>query len=367
MDYNLISNDFSLKRQRQKVRKTDVKGEYPVEALNVLVIAPPFDESLPPASDAILRQVAGVSPKVKVTDGSIAAVAEARHEPDGKEQLNVLLAGAEVIYGLFLPPDLRARAPRLKWVQTMSAGVDRFTRADFWDSPVMLTGVSGIHATPIGEFVLEFMLMFAKQAPRCFRQQQQHRWGRFMPTVLRDKTVGIVGLGSIGREVARLCRAFGMRVIAGRRSAKSGARARYVDKLYPPAELPQLLGESDYVVIATPLTQETTGLIGTKEFAAMKPSAYIINIGRGGLIDEAALLLALDEKRIAGAGLDVTATEPLPPDSPLWDYENVIITPHVSGGMEDYVQHATDLFCKNLERYISGKRMLNVINKKKGY
>jgi D-2-hydroxyacid dehydrogenase (NADP+) len=338
-----------------------------VESLNILVITPAFDASLPQSNEAILRQISSVSPRVRVKDGSVLAVAEFRGEPGSREKLDALLAEAEVIYGLFLPRDLRARAPRLKWVQTMSAGVDRFATTDIWNSPVILTGVSGIHATPIGEFVLEFMLMFAKKAPFCFRMQQKHEWARFMPGVLRDKTVGIVGLGSIGREVARLCKAFGMRVMATRRSVKRPARARYVDKLLPAGQLKQLLGESDYVVIATPLTAETNGLIGADEFKAMKPTACIINIGRGGIIDEAALIRALDARQIAGAGLDVTATEPLPPDSRLWDYDNVILTPHVAGGMEDYMKHATDLFCKNLERYLNGKKLLNVVDKDRGY
>ena len=338
-----------------------------MESLNVLVIIPPFAASFPQGNEEITSQVAGVSPKLKVKDGSILAAAEFQGDSSNKNKLNVLLAEAEILYGLFLPKDLLSRTPRLKWVQTMSAGVDRFTTSDIWNSPVLLTGVSGIHVIPIGEFVLEFMLMFAKQAPFLFKMQQKHEWARFMPGVLRGKTAGIVGLGNIGREVARLCKAFGMRVIATRRSAKQSARARYVDKLLPAKQLTQLLNESDYVVIATPLTKETTGLISTEELKAMKPTAYIINIGRGGIIDEEALIQALDEKQIAGAGLDVTATEPLPPDSRLWDYENVILTPHVSGGMEDYVKRATDLFCKNLERYLGNKRLLNVIDKTRGY
>ena len=196
-------------------------------------------------------------------------------------------------------------------------------------------------------------------------------YGLFLPQDLLSRTPRLKWVqtmsGSIGREVARLCKAFGMRVIATRRSAKQSARARYVDKLLPVKQLKQLLGESDYVVIATPLTPETTGLIGTEELKAMKPTGYIINIGRGGIIDEEALIQALDEKQIAGAGLDVTAIEPLPTDSRLWDFENVILTPHVSGGMEDYMKRATDLFCKNLERYLNNKRLLNVIDKTRGY
>lgn len=338
-----------------------------MESLNVLVIVPAFAASFPEGNDEIIRQIASVSNKIKAKDGSILAAAEFRGESTNNEKLNALLAEAEVLYGLFLPKDLLSRTPRLKWIQTMSAGVDRFVDTDIWNSPIILTGVSGIHATPISEFVLEFMLMFAKQAPFCFRMQQKHEWGRFMPGVLRGKTAGIVGLGSIGREVARLCKAFGMKVIATRRSARQSSRARYVDKLLPASQLKQLLGESDYVVIATPLTKETTGLIGAEEFRAMKPTAYIINIGRGGIINEEALIQALDEKKIAGAGLDVTSKEPLPPDSRLWDFENVIITPHVSGGMEDYMERATDLFCENLKRYLNGKRLLNVIDKTRGY
>jgi phosphoglycerate dehydrogenase-like enzyme len=333
----------------------------------VLLIVPPFASSQPSGNEEIIQRIADVSPKIRVKDGSKLAAPEFRGESGSKEKLNALLAEAEVIYGLFLPQDLLARTPRLKWVQTMSAGVDRFATTDIWNSQVILTGVSGIHATPIGEFVLEFMLMFAKQAPFCFRMQQKHEWARFMPGVLREKTAGIVGLGSIGREVARLCKAFGMRVIATRRSAKQPARARYVDRLLPANQLKQLLGESDYVVICTPLTEETTGLIGAEELKAMKSTGYIINIGRGGIIDEEALIQALAKKQIAGAGLDVTAAEPLPPDSRLWDFENVIVTPHVSGGMEDYIERATDVFCKNLEHYLNGKRLLNVIDKTRGY
>jgi D-2-hydroxyacid dehydrogenase (NADP+) len=338
-----------------------------VESINVLVMTPAFDETLPRANEEIIRQISRVSPRIKVTDGSVPAMAEFKNKSESKATLNTLLAEAEIIYGLLLPNDLLSRAPKLKWVQTISAGVNRFVGTDVWNSPVILTSVSGIHATPIGEFVLGFMLMFAKQAPLFIRSQLKHEWRRLMPTVLRDKTVGIVGLGHIGREVARLAKAFGMKVIATRRSAGPSSRARNVDTLIPVRQLKQLLGESDYVVVSTPLTPETNGLIGEAELKAMKSSAYIINIGRGDIIDEAALVRALDSGKIAGAGLDVTTTEPLPPDSPLWDRDNVIISPHISGGMEDYMQRATDLFCENLKRYLDGKRLINIVDKKRGY
>jgi phosphoglycerate dehydrogenase-like enzyme len=231
----------------------------------------------------------------------------------------------------------------------------------------MITGVSGIHATPIGEFVLQFMLMFVKGAPRCFQMKLKHQWQRFPPTVLRGKTVGIVGLGHIGREVARLSKAFGMEVIATRRSAIKTGTARYVDRLLSASQLPSLLKESDFLVICTPHTTETHHLIGEREFGLMKSSAYIINIARGGIIDEAALIRALDEKRIAGAGLDVVEREPLPAESRLWDFDNVILSPHISGGHEDYMVRATELFCENLRRYLAGKRPINIIDRKKGY
>ena len=338
-----------------------------MKSINVLVMIPSFDETLPRANEDTIRQISQVSPKLKVTDGSALAMAEFKGKSESKATLDALLSEAEIIYGLFFPNDLLSRAPKLKWIQTISAGVNRFTDADIWDSPVILTSASGIHATPIGEFVLGFMLMFAKQAPLFIRSQLKHEWIRLIPAVLRDKTVGIVGLGHIGREVARLAKAFGMKVIATRRSASPSSRARYVDKMLPVRQLKQLLSESDYVVVATPLTPETTGLIGKPEFKAMKTNAYIINIGRGGIIDETALVQALDSGEIAGAGLDVTATEPLPPDSPLWDRDNVIISPHISGGMEDYMQQATDLFYENLRRYLGGQRLINIVDKKRGY
>jgi phosphoglycerate dehydrogenase-like enzyme len=249
----------------------------------------------------------------------------------------------------------------------MSAGVDRLRDTDIWRSDLIITGVSGIHATPIGEFVLGLMLMFAKGAPQSFRMKQKREWRRYMPTVLRGKTVGIIGAGHIGREVARLSRAFGMKVIATRRSAKGPGRARYIDRLLPANQMPSLLAESDFVIVATPYTTETHHLIGEKELKMMKPAAYIINIARGGIIDEEELIKALDEKRIAGAGLDVTAKEPLPAGSRLWDFDNVILSPHVSGGMEEYVARSTALFCENLKRYLAGKKLLNVIDRKKGY
>lgn len=327
--------------------------------VNVLINAPIGDE--------LLLQITNVSPRIRLSNVYELARAEQSGDFARKDELDALLAEAEVIYGFRLPNDVIARAPKLKWVQVMSAGVDRFLDIEFQQSSVIMTNVSGIHAIPIGEIVLEQMLMFAKQAPLCFRLKQEKQWKRFMPTVLRSKTVGIVGLGNIGREVARLAKAFGMRVVATRRSTKRVARAKHVDILLPTEQLTRLLKESDFVVLSLPFTSETNRLIGEKELRTMKPTAYLINIARGNIVDEEALICALDERWIAGAGLDVFATEPLPADSRLWEFTNVIFSPHIAGGMEDYNIRATELFCDNLRRYLSGKNLFNVIDKKKGY
>lgn len=338
-----------------------------MESINVLVVTPSFDRSLPHADDEVLRRISAVSPKIKVKDASTLLMAEFRGDKSRKTELDSMLAQADVLFGFIPPQNITARAPNLKWFQVTSAGVDRHRDTEIWRSKVVLTGVSGIHATPIGEFVLGFMLMLAKNMPQGFQMKQKREWQRYSPHVLRGKTVGIIGLGHIGREVARLSKAFGMKVIATRRSTRQPGKARNVDLLLPQARMKQMLAESDYVVLCVPLTPETQHIIGEAELKAMKPTAYIINIGRGRLINEEALIRALDAKLIAGAGLDVTATEPLPRESRLWDFDNVILTPHVSGGMEDYMLRATDLFCDNLRRYLDVKKLRNVIDRKKGY
>jgi phosphoglycerate dehydrogenase-like enzyme len=337
------------------------------EMLNVLVVTPSFDKGLPHADEDILRRIRAVSPSVTVKDASTLVFAEMQGDTSKKAELDALLADTEVLFGFVPPKNVIARAPKLKWMQVTSAGVDRHQGTEIWQSDVILTGVSGIHATPIGEFVLGLMLMFAKNTPLSFKMKQTRNWQRYMSGTLRGKTVGIIGLGNIGGEVARLAKAFDMKVIATRRSTKAAGKARNVDLLLPPTRMKELLGVSDYVVLTLPLTPETTHIIGDAEFKAMKPTARIINIGRGGLINQEALLRALNAKLIAGAGLDVTTPEPLPKDSRLWDFDNVILSPHISGGMEDYMLRAAELFCNNLERYLNGRKLLNMIDRKKGY
>jgi len=338
-----------------------------MKSLNVLVVTPDFEKSSPDADEDCLRRIRAVSRRIKVKDGAALTFAELHGDTSQKEKLDALLAWAHVLYAFIAPPKTVERAPELKWIQVISAGVDRWIDTDVWRSRITLTGVSGLHATPIGEFVMALMLMFAKNAPRGFGMMQKRQWRRYRTCTLFGKTVGIVGLGHIGREVARLSKVFGMRVVATRRSAIKQGKARNVDLLLPQAQMRRLLSDSDYIVLSLPLTPETRHIIGKSEFKMMKSTAVLINIGRGLLVDEQALVRALDKKMIAGAGLDVTSEEPLPKDSQLWTFDNVILSPHVSGDREDYLLHATDMFCENLRRYLKGKKLRNVVGRKRGY
>src|SRR5438105_8763028 len=212
------------------------------------------------------------------------------------------------------------------------------------------------------------MLAFAKRFPRAMRSQQEGRWNAYWPEELEDKTVGIMGIGAIGSRVAEIAGALGMRVLAMRRSVDSRQRGEGpVSEVLPPSDLPYLLRESDYVVVAVPLTPESHHLIGEGELRAMKPSAVIINIARGAVIDEQALIRALREGWIAGAALDVFEREPLPAASELWGMENVPLTPHISGGTRRYMERAVDLFCDNLRRYLAGEALRNVVDPARGY
>ena len=289
-----------------------------------------------------------------------------------RKRLNGALAAVEVLYGF--PPaadrasELLGRAPRLRWFQAASAGVDRLEAGGLLGRQVLVTNSSGIHATPIGEYVLGVVLSFAKGLQRSTRAQARREWTRYLPTELRGKTVGIVGMGHIGSEVARLAKAFGCRVLAIRRSVRSRTtNDPLADELLPPADLAYLLGESDFVVLAVPLTTETRHIIDEGALAAMKPTAYLINISRGAIVDEAALTRALKEGRIAGAGLDVFEREPLPAESELWEMDSVIVTPHISGGTELYFQRAVELFCENMRRYLAKEPLVNLVDPRRGY
>ncbi len=299
--------------------------------------------------------------------------AEDESEEEARERLTPVLAASHVILcNPVVPNDIVARAPALEWLQLTSAGVDRLLDAPVVRSHVTVTTASGIHAAPISEYIIGVMLAFAKRLPHAMRAQQERAWRPYWPEELEDKTVGILGVGAIGARTAQLCRALGMRVLALRRSATQRLSGNAtgdpaIDEMLPPEDLPYLLAESDYVVIALPLTPETSGLFGESQLAAMKPTAVIVNIGRGAIIDQDALIRALKTRTIAGAALDVFTPEPLPADSEIWSLDNVIVTPHISGGTPRYMQRAVALFCDNLRRYLDGQPLVNVVDPQRGY
>jgi phosphoglycerate dehydrogenase-like enzyme len=263
--------------------------------------------------------------------------------------------------------DLPRFAPRLRWVQLTHVGAEGIA-ARLLASDIMFTSAVGLASTPIAELVLAYMLMFTKGWPGLSRRQQAHEYARLIPGTLDGKTVGIIGMGSIGNEIARLARPFGCRVIGMRRSATERSLDTATDvEVVPPAGLHYLLGASNFVVLAAPLTPETRGFIDSSALTAMRPEAVLINIARGELIDGSALVDALQQRRIRGAALDVFAEEPLPPDSPLWDLDNVILTPHIAGGFDRYFEVGTAMFCANLERYLRGQPLQNLIEAPRGY
>jgi phosphoglycerate dehydrogenase-like enzyme len=241
--------------------------------------------------------------------------------------------------------------------------VDHLIGTQPWHADIVITNSRGIHAVPIGEHVLGWMLMFARNLHTALHNQLARRWDRQAGGELNGATVGVLGFGAIGREVARLCTTFGARVLAMKRNPLSPGEGR----IYGPDGLRDLLGVSDYVVITLPLTSETRRLIGTREIGWMKPDAVLINVGRGEIVDEAALAAALSERRIRGAALDCFEVEPLPATSPLWDLRNVLISPHISGTSPRYMDRAIPLFCDNLRRYLAGESLVNVVDRGRGY
>ena len=325
-----------------------------------------------PIPAPLIEQVRAASPRLVVEHRTARTL----------DELGDVLREVEVLYTTGLMPSPE-QAPALKWVQGHFAGVERFLDHPLLKS-VVLTTSSGIHAPAMAEYVLLMMLAVAHHLPRMIEHQKRvewppGRWDLFAPRELRGSVVGIVGYGSVGREVARLAKACGMQVLATKRDltrvTDEGWRlpevgdplTQSVDRLYPSETLRAMLGECDYVVLTVPLTPATRNLIGVEELACLKPGAVLINVARGGVVDEAALIEALRAGTIRGAALDVFAEEPLPASSPLWTLPNVILSPHVSGFTLDYDGRAMALFAENLRRYVAGEPLLNVVDVTRGY
>jgi len=296
----------------------------------------------------------------------------------GTRELTEALAAhpeTDVVCMYRAPDTLLDLAPNLRWVTLSSAGAEHVLRQDWPYSPraPLITTASGVHAASISEHVFSVMLLWARHWPDILKLQAEHRWptGSGKQAIagreLAGSTLLVVGLGAIGRRVAQVGHAFGMRTLATRHSAVDGAVDPDIDALYPLARLNEALAQADYIVLAVPITPETRGLINAERLRAIKPGALLVNIARGDVVDEEALLAALRDGSLGGAALDVTAQEPLPPESPLWSQPNVIISPHVSGASDRYSERLTDLLLDNIARYREGRPLRNLVDVARGY
>jgi phosphoglycerate dehydrogenase-like enzyme len=324
-------------------------------------------------SDAALEEIRSTAPGFRVdrTTGEVSAAAWAE---------------TEVLFTSRALPTPE-QAPRLRWIQTTAAGFDWVLKQPVAaDRKITITSSSGIHATPIAEYCLGTMLALNLRLPAMSDLKREKQWPKDKTILLgamplRGKTVGIVGYGSIGRELARLCDALGMTVLAAKRDAmhteagdvfalNEGTGDPHGDipaRVYPGEAVATMARECDFLVVTVPLTDGTRHLIGKPVFDAMKESAYFINIARGSVVDEPALIEALQSHSIAGAALDVFTEEPLPASSPLWSLPNVIISPHISGSTPDYVERAVHVFVENLRRYVAKKPLVNMLDRERGY
>ncbi|MBX3081398.1 MAG: D-2-hydroxyacid dehydrogenase [Anaerolineae bacterium] len=338
------------------------------DTLNVLVTVD--------LSDAIMDKLKQISPRLKFNRKIVKTASDIPAET---------WATTDILYTGGIVPEPNA-VPRLRWIQSHSAGVDNLI-----DKPIMnaediiLTTTSGMHATTMAELTFAMILAFARKIPLMLKHQQKQDWPQdrvtlFNPKELRRSTLGILGYGSIGREIARVAKAFGMEVLATKRDVKQpAAEGEYaepgtgdpdgtlVDRLYPPEATKSMVALCDFIVVLIPLTSETRGFVNEDILSAMKKTAVIINMARGAVIDEDALIEVLQKGQIGGAGLDVFTQEPLPSTSPLWKLDNVLISPHIGGNTDHYHESAVAVFTENLERYLANKDLVNRVDRKRGY
>jgi phosphoglycerate dehydrogenase-like enzyme len=312
---------------------------------------------------AQLDRVRAVSPRLSVTYHPYIV----QEVPAGME---AHLADVEVLLTYHAGFELAA-APRLKWVQLAGDGIDYLHGKPLLSSDIIVTNAR-LFAGPIAEYAIATMVMLTRLLPKALREFQVERrwprdhWSEYAGAELAGKTLAILGYGSIGRQLARVALAMDMQVIGTRRSVRAPSLEDGVT-IYPPETQAAVMARADFVVVCLPLTPETVGAIGDAELRQMKRSAYLIAVGRGRVIDEAALLRSLREGWIAGAALDVFAERPPPTDSPLFDLPNVILTPHMSGISANYSERMSALFCDNLARYLAGEPLLSVVDKSAGY
>ena len=282
------------------------------------------------------------------------------------------MAEAEIFISWSLKPEQFALAKNLRWIHSPAAGVTQLLFPAMVASNVIVTNSTTVHSIPVAEQTVALLFGLARRLRNACDDQARRHWGQIeswsperIPTELNGKTLGLLGLGAIGREVASRAKALGMTVEAVKRDPSRGAE--FADRVYSPQQLHALLERCDYLVLAIPGNPETRHIIGEAELARLKPSAALVNVARGTLIDTDALVRALEAGKLAGAGLDVTDPEPLPAEHPLWRLPNVIITPHLAGATDRYWQRQADLVSANLRRYLAGEPMLNLVDKKRGY
>jgi len=286
--------------------------------------------------------------------------------------LDAELPDTDIFVGFSLRPEQFRHARKLKWLHSTAAGVGQLMYPELRRSGIEVTNASGVHIIPMAEHILGMLVAMARRFPDCFRYQQQARWGQqelwdlpVRPRELHEQTVLLIGFGAVGRAVAKAVRPLGMRVWAVTRSGEGDPEL--AEKIVPVARLHEVLPEADFVILAAPETPETRRMIGAPELACMKASAYFMNVSRGALVDEPALTAALERRAIAGAALDVALQEPLLPNSPLWKLENAFITPHMSAVSDQLWTRQTDLLIANLERWFSGRELLNRVDLERGY
>ena len=282
------------------------------------------------------------------------------------------LQDTDIFVGFSLRPEQFVLARKLKWLHSTAAGVGQLMYPELRKSGIEVTNASGVHRIPMAEHIVGTLIALSRRFPDCFRYQQQSRWAQqelwnapVRPRELRGQILLFIGFGAIGREVAKIIRPLGMRVWAVTLSGR--AEEGLAEQLFPASKLHEALPQADFVVLAAPETPETHKLIGAREFALMKASAYFLNVSRGALVDEPALISALEQRNIAGAALDVASQEPLPPESPLWRLDNAFITPHMSAVSEHLWERQTNLLMENLERWFAGDALLNRVDLNRGY
>ena len=288
--------------------------------------------------------------------------------PDQEKRWIEMMSQADVIFGYIsssYAKKLDKIAPKLKWVQSPSTGIGQMVkRSGLSDSDIIFTTAGGVHSRPLAEFCVMAMLMYIKDSFRMERGKQAKYWERYCGRELYGKTLAVIGLGRTGQQLAKLSTCIGMRVIGTKRNTKGiDPSSLGVDNLYPWTDLEQMLSQADFVALCVPHTDETTKLIGEKELLAMKRGSMLINVARGIIVDQPALVKALRSGHLGAAALDVSIPEPLPADNPLWDMPNVIISPHSASTADTENKKLTALFCENLKRFIEGKPLKNILDK----